>query len=561
VELLDSRRLTGPNVLTDRPAAIIDVAVGGDELEPLIEAWREQVRRILDAVGWTGARLLERRVAGGVSLGFEAPEDALYAATDVNDWAYDAARRVLDGERCPPVEEAGRALADTIGRESNPRLVTLAAAARERRLPVLMDDDALSIGYGCRSRTWSVDDLPAPDRVDWSELGDLPVGLVTGTNGKTTTVRLAAAMVRQAGLHVGLSSTDQIAVDDDVLDHGDYSGPGGARAVLRDPRVDVAVLETARGGLLRRGTGMTRADAAVITNIAADHLDDYGVTDLEALADIKWLVTRPLGDDGVAILNAEDPRLVERATGFGGEIAWFALDPAAPARAAERAGAACFWYVEDGWVVREEHGDKFRLGEVARIPVTLGGAARHNVANSLAAAGLAHALGVADSAISAALISTATSANPGRCNLFLVGGVNVLVDFAHNPHGVTALRPVVEHYGTGQRILMLGQAGDRGDDTIRELALAAWGFRPDRIVLKEMGHYARGRAPGEVAGILRDAFVGAGAKPEHITHVDEELDAVRAAIDLASPGDLVIALVHEDVDAVVRLVSELADVA
>ena len=162
-----------------------------------------------------------------------------------------------------------------------------------------------------------------------------------------------------------------------------------------------------------------------------------------------------------------------------------------------------------------------------------------------------------DSAIAKALVSTDDRANPGRCNLFTVGGATVLVDFAHNPDGVAALAPVVEHYGQGRRVLMLGQAGDRGDETIRQLAIAAWGLRPDWIVIKEMGHYARGREPGEVAGILRDAFVGAGAEPDRIRYVAEEPDAVRAAIELARAGDLVVALVHEDVDAVVRLVGEL----
>jgi UDP-N-acetylmuramyl tripeptide synthase len=557
VELLDSRRLTGPNILSDGPAAIIDVAVAPAGVEALVDAWRGQVRRILDAVGWTEATLYERRVTGGVSLGFSAPADALYAATDVNDWAFDAARQVLAGERAPATDAAGRQLRDAIDRERNPRLLALADRAETRSLPVLMDDDALSIGYGRYSRTWPVEQLPDPDRVEWEALGEIPVGLVTGTNGKTTTVRLAAAMVRAAGRHVGLSSTDQIAVDDEILDHGDYSGPGGARAVLRDPRVDVAVLETARGGLLRRGTAMTRADAAVITNIAADHLDDYGVPDLEALADIKWLVTRPLGEQGVAILNAEDERLVERAVSFPGQIAWFALDGAAAERAEARAGAVCHWVVEDGWMVRRDQGERFRIAEIARVPVTLGGSARHNIANALAAGGLAHALGVPDSAIAEALIRTEDRANPGRCNLFRVGEAAVLVDFAHNPHGVSALAPVVEHYGQGRRVLMLGQAGDRGDETIRELARAAWALRPDWIVIKEMGHYARGREPGEVARILRDAFVGAGADPDRIRYVAEEPDAVRAAIELAGAGDLVVALVHEDVDTVVRLVGEL----
>jgi cyanophycin synthetase len=558
MELLDSRRLTGPNVLTDEPAAIIDVRVGEEKRADFVAAWREQARRALDAVGWTRSRLCERRVTGGVSLGFTAPADALYAATDLNDWAFDAAARRCRGEPEPSLETAAGHLADAIDRERRPGLLELANAARSRSLPVLLDEDAVSIGYGRRSRTWPIDDLPVPEAVPGETQGEIPVGLVTGTNGKTTTVRLAAAMVRAAGLRAGLSSTDQIAVDDEILEQGDYSGPGGARAVLRDPRVDVAVLETARGGLLRRGTAMTRARAAVVTNIAADHLDDFGVSDLEALADIKWLVTRPLGEDGVAVLNAEDPRLVARAADLAGPVSWFSLDPAHPVLAAHRAAGGVCWTVDDGRFLRAGPDGQAHLSAVAEAPVTLGGSATHNVANCLAAAALAHALGVSDEAIAEALRDTTDRANPGRCNLFDVAGAKVLVDFAHNPHGVGALAPVVENYGSRRRILVLGQAGDRGDEAIRELAEAAWRLRPDRIVLKEMGHYARGRRPGEVAGILRETFVAAGADPAAIDYVEGELDAVRAAIALTEPGDLVVALVHEDVAAVVELVAGLA---
>ena len=558
MELLDSRRLTGPNVLTDDPAAIIDVRLGEDERAGFVAAWREQAQRMLDAVGWTASRLCERRVTGGVSLGFTAPVDALYAATDLNDWAFEAASRRLRDEPEPPLEAAAGHLAEAIARERRPRLLELVDAARARDLPVLLDDDAVSIGYGRRSRTWPIADLPTLEGVPWETLGEIPVGLVTGTNGKTTTVRLAAAMLRAAGLRAGLSSTDQIAVDDEILEQGDYSGPGGARAVLRDPRVDAAVLETARGGLLRRGTAMTRARAAVVTNIAADHLDDFGVSDLEALADIKWLVTRPLGTRGIAVLNAEDPRLVARAADLAGPVSWFSRNPAHPVLAAHRAAGGVCWTVDDGRFLRTGPDGKVALCAVAEAPVTLGGSALHNVSNCLAAAALAHALGVCDEAIAEALRRTTDRANPGRCNLFAVGGATVLVDFAHNPHGVDALAPVVEHYGSQRRILVLGQAGDRGDEAIRKLARAAWRLRPDRLVLKEMGHYARGRQPGEVAGILRESFVAAGADPAGIEYVEGELDAVRAAIALARPGDLVVALVHEDVTAVVELVERLA---
>lgn len=556
-ELLDSRRLTGPNILGPKPAAIIDVAVDTDGLDPFIEAWRRSARLMLEAVGWDGAVLLERRLDKGVSLGFTAPIDALYAATEINDWAFAAAAAALADQPGEDPAEAAERLRALIEEESNPRLVVLHDAALARGIPFLADDDYLSLGLGAHSRTWSVGELPRPEQVPWGDLGAIPVGLVTGTNGKTTTVRLTAAIAGAAGLTVGLCSTDGIVAAGETLDKGDYSGPGGARAVLRDPRVQCAVLETARGGLLRRGTAMTHADAAVITNIGADHLDDFGVRDLEHLADIKWLVTSVLGTHGTAVLNADDPRLVARAGRLEGPVIWFSLDPRSPVvrRHCEAGGTA--WVLDKGQLTRVRGDQNRPVVAVEAIPVTLQGAARHNIANCLGAAALAESLGCPDEAISAGLRGANPDGNPGRANLFELGGARVLVDFAHNPDGMRALVDIAEHFGAGRRLLMLGQAGDRGDESLRELAAAAWSLAPDRVIIKEMAHYARGRQPGEVAGILRAALMDAGAEAECIDHLQEEIDGVREAVAWLQPGDLAILLIHEDIAGVrARLLEE-----
>jgi len=556
-ELLDSRRLTGPNILGTKPAAIIDVAVDTPRRDPFIEAWKQSAGAMLAAVGWDGAVLLERRLDNGVSLGFTAPIDALYAATEINDWAFAAAATALADKPGDDPAEAAARLHTLIEEESNPRLVALHDAALAHGIPFLADDDYLSLGLGEHSRTWSVGKLPRQEQVPWEQLGAIPAGLVTGTNGKTTTVRLTAAIAGAAGLTVGFCSTDGIVAAGETLDKGDYSGPGGARAVLRDPRVQCAVLETARGGLLRRGTAMTHADAAVITNIGADHLDDFGVRDLEHLADIKWLVTSILGARGTAVLNADDPRLVARAGRLEGPVTWFSLDSCSPVVAGHCQAGGTAWVLDQGQLTRVRGDQRQAVVAADRIPVTLEGSARHNIANCLAAAALAEALGCPDDAISAGLCGARPDGNPGRANLFELDGARVLVDFAHNPDGIRALASIAEHFGTGRRLLMLGQAGDRGDDSLRELATAAWSLAPDRVIVKEMAHYARGRQPGEVAGILRAALIAAGAEADCIHHQQEEIDGVREALGWLRPGDLAILLIHEDIAGVrARLLEE-----
>lgn len=549
-ELLDSRRLTGPNVLGPKPAAVIDVAVAPADASAYVDAWRHSAGAMLAKLGWDHSILLERRLHGGVSLGFTAPIDALYAATEINDWAHDEASAALAGAAPADIEGDSTRLLEMIEQESNAALVALHDAALAHGIPFLADDDYISLGYGARSRTWAVDALPAPTQVPWEILGAIPVGLVTGTNGKTTTVRLAAAIARAAGMSVGFCSTDGIVTADETLDHGDYSGPGGARAVLRDPRVTCAILETARGGLLRRGTAMTHADAAVITNISADHLDDFGVRDLEHLTEIKWLVTAVLDGSGTAVLNAEDPRLVERAGRLEGPVIWFSLDPSSPVIKRHCAAGGVAWVLAEGQLTRLGGGSQEPVVAATRIPVTLEGAARHNIANCLAAAGLSDALGLPMEAIAAGLCAAHPDNNPGRANLFELAGARVLVDFAHNPEGVRALASIAERFGRRRRLLMIGQAGDRGDDSLRELAAAAWSLAPDRVIIKEMGHYARGREPGEVPRILRDALIAAGARPEHVEYQTQEIDGVRAALAWLEPDDLAILLVHEDIEAV-----------
>lgn len=558
MKLLDSRRLTGPNILSDHPAAVIDVRVDETDVAPFVAAWTKELKRMLEAVGWQHLELHSRKMDGGVSVGFDAPIDALYAATDVNDWAFAAAQQALNGGEPVLEPDAGR-LRDTIDKECNPALIKLMETAAGHRVPFLSDDDHVSIGYGRNSRTWEVGDAPESDAVPWDLLASIPVGLVTGTNGKTTTVRMATAMLTAAGHIVGTSSTDRITVADEVLEEGDFSGPGGARTVLRDTRVDVAVLETARGGLLRRGTAVVHADAAVITNIAADHLDDFGVSNLESLADVKWLATRVLGFTGRAILNADDPLLVARSQQLDCMITWFSLDPDNAVLAGHKDAGGVVVTVENGCMVVHDSGETHHLATIASIPTAYGGAAAHNVANCLAASGLALALGAPVDAIRQALETTDSTANPGRCNLFDVGGAKVLVDFAHNPHGVAALQGIVEKFGNGRRILVTGQAGDRSDDTIRDLIRAAWKFRPDRILVKEMSRYARGRERDEVAKLITETFIAEGARPETIEQVEFELDAVRQALEWVRPGDLAIVLTHEDIKSVLEFVSQCGE--
>ncbi len=559
ITLTDSRRLTGPNLLWERPGAILDVAISSSHSDLAVAAWQDAARRALAAVGWSDEQCRVRRFQGGASLAISAPIDALFAATEVNEWALEAANAALGGPAAPDLAEAGARLRDLIAQERKPALMALSRAARRNGVSFLADTELVSVGTGSGSVAWPVSELPSPGDVDWARVRDVPTVLVTGSNGKTTTARLLTAVLTSAGRVTGMCCSDSVNVGGEVVDRGDWSGPGGARKVLRDQRVQVAVLETARGGMLRRGLAVTRADAAIITNVAEDHFGEFGIHDLAGLTEAKFVVTRALGPQSRLMLNADDPSLVARAVLATAPIVWLTLDPdnARVRTHIDQGGEAAL--VEDGDIVLVRQRRKHRVTPLADVPITLRGIARHNVANALGVAALASRLGLDGETIALGLarFRGTPEENPGRLNLFDLGGVTAVADFAHNPHGMNALVALAGTLPARRRLVLLGQAGDRDDISIRDLARSAWGLRPDRIILKEMDKYLRGRAPGEVTRLLREELLGLGAPSEAIGHAGSEYQAVLDALAWARPEDLLVLAVHSERERVLALLDRL----
>jgi cyanophycin synthetase len=424
--------------------------------------------------------------------------------------------------------------------EANPKLMKLIGDAAHHGKTLLWDDDEVSVGLGSGAKTWPVREIP--EELEWDSHHDVPIGLVTGTNGKTTTVRLATHIVRAGGMNVGLSSTDWISVNDRVIERGDWSGPGGARAVLREQDVDIAILESARGGLLRRGLGVDRANAALITNIAEDHLGDFGSQNLDELLNIKWILSRAVRESGTLILNAEDRLLRGKAPEFDGKLVWFSLDAGNDLiKSAIDSGDLCF-YLEGAALVMAEAGEKQQICLAGDIPITLGGAARHNIANSLSAAALTYCLGLPLDAICEGLKTMVQDENPGRCNIHDVQGTKVLIDFAHNPAAMNALFDMARAIPARRRALCFGQAGDRPDKLIREMTRDAWAIGLDQVMISELADYHRGREHGDVFAIISDELQQHGANASQIEHHEEEMESFMAALNWAEPGDLVIML-------------------
>ena len=399
----------------------------------------------------------------------------------------------------PNLPDALARLRVLVADEANPALVSLMNRAAREGVPFMADEDLVSVGYGTMSATWPARALPSADAVAWNALGTIAVALVTGSNGKTTTTRLVAAMLANAGHCVGFCCSDGVFIAGAQVESGDWSGPSGAKRVLRDPRVTAAVLETARGGMLRRGLVVPQADAAIVTNIAEDHFGGYGIHSLADLAAAKLLVARALSGTGTLVLNGDDATLRAAHSTVSAPAHSTVSAPAhSPTHAPAPLGAHSGPRVE--WFSAAAPPDS--VPSAAEMPIAFGGAAAYNVMNAIGAAHLARALGVSAEVVTQTLreFGTDNADNPGRLERHNVRGVRVWIDYAHNPHGLAALLDLCNAEAHGGRIgLLLGQAGDRDDEAIRALARTAWVPRPrlpDRIALKDVDGYLRGRASG-----------------------------------------------------------------
>jgi cyanophycin synthetase len=392
------------------------------------------------------------------------------------------------------------------------------------------------------------------------EDGRIPLIAVTGTNGKTTTVRLCAHLLRSHGLRVGMTNTDGVYVNGLQLDTGDCSGPRSARSVLMHPDVDAAVLETARGGMLREGLAFDRCHVAVVTNIGAgDHLGLNYIGTVEDLAVLKRVIVQNVAPNGMAVLNAADPMVVAMAPNCPGQVTFFAIDPHNPTLATHRAQGKRVLYVEDGHIVAKEGTQQVRIS-LAEVPLTQNGAIGFQVENAMASIGAAWALNLSWAAICQGLSNfvSDTQGVPGRFNMFNYKGATIIADYGHNPDAIKALVQAVSNLPAKQRSVVISGAGDRRDEDIREQTRLI-GSAFERVVLFEDA-CQRGRADGEVLALLREGLKGA-TRTTDISEIHGEFIAIDHALTQLQAGDLCLILIDQVEEALAHISQRVADSA
>jgi cyanophycin synthetase len=520
-DLVELRVLDGPNLYFPRPAVKLTIGVGGwlgvpeERLSAAMEragvsgrpgrAGSDQRRRTIARLA---ARLTSRlATASGVRLAVRSrPGPEPHQVVVAFPWRRRGAAEALGHEVAPLLDSAG-------GRRSVDRLLAEAAGRVE----------AVEPG----------DEPNVPDP-------DTPVVSVTGTNGKTTTVRLLAHIVRSADRSVAYSSTDGVYRDDgDLIEEGDYSGFGGAaRALAEEP--DVAVLETARGGILLRGIGVLHNDVAIVTNVSEDHLGLHGIQTIDQLAEVKASVTRITRPDGWDVLNADDPRVLSMRRVATGRPWLCSLDPWHPAIRDALAEGGRATVPLDGWMTVLDGSTSRPLVGLIDVPVTIAGISRHNVMNAMQAASAAIGIGLPERAVVKGLTTFVTDPerNPGRANLFELDGRVVVVDYAHNEAGMLGLTEICAglRRSGGEIWLVICAAGDRTDQILHAFAYRA-ARGSDHLAIAELLRYLRGRAREETVQRLVAGARDGGA--EEIDVYADELSGLRGVLARSRKRDVI----------------------
>jgi len=524
VRLVELRVLEGPNLYFTRPAIKLTVAVPG-----WLSANEERAARLARGIR------LPRPTRPGAPGSEQRRRFVSRLAAHVTRSLAEATGARL-GVRGRPGHERDqvvvafpwrrRAAAEALGHEVTDLLGSLLRARRSFR--ALLSERAARVAV--------IEPGPGPSLPDPA----IPVVAVTGTNGKTTTVRLLAHLIRASGLTVAYTSTDGVYLDGRLVEEGDYSGPGGAAKALSQPGVQAAVLEVARGGILLKGIGTAHNDVAVVTNVSTDHLGLHGIFTLDQLAEVKATITRITRPEGWCVLNADDPRVLAMRRGARGRPFLFSMDPDHPALRAFLAEGGRGMAPIDGWLALLRPGPSIDpLVRLEDVPITLAGISSNHVQNAMAATAAALGIGLAREDVVVGLRSFVLDPerNPGRANLFELDGRVVVIDYAHNEAGMHGLVEICRGLRAPAADVWIayGSAGDRSDEIMHAMGyVAARGA--DRVAVVELHRYLRGRDPGDVIDRLRAGAVDGGA--EEVPDFPNEVTGLRWMLDRSREGDV-----------------------
>lgn len=555
-----STRLWGANIFFDDPGAVLDVHIINDQ-EQLINLWQLRLSQLLTMVGWISDYKRGYKIySKGIRFAISAPIDLLWVATEVLEHVWYMVRYEFELQQQADINEAMLVLLPKIKENTNLAYREVYAIAKQNKLNIF--DDGKQIGIGSGKHIFIVNKSELADAViPWAQIKNIPCVMVTGTNGKTTTVRLTRYINMQRGSNVGYCSTDWVMIGNEILEKGDFSGPSGNAAVMMSPEVDVAVLEVARGGLLRRGILTNYIQGATVTNISDDHLGEDGVDTVEELAVAKCLVFKALSTDGYAVINLDDVNLrsiilelpLMKKICITRNITDVSIQPFL-----RDASYVCFT-LDDAFYWRDSKGVYQKLASFNQVPLTISGYANHNIENAMHAIALSFSLGCSLEHISQCLIEYENTYenNQGRTNVFRYNNATIIVDFAHNLAGITAILNLARAYlRDGSKLgLLFGSTGNRMY-MLESIAKVIISSGVNKVILKELANYLRGTKPGELVGNMFKLLLSQGMQEQNITIVKSEHEALEQVFKFIQSGDVFVFCAHENTAEIINTINK-----
>lgn len=555
-----SSRLLGQNRFFTTAGAVLDVEVKDDN-QTLAALYVNELERLLAALPIKDYQIKSLVFAGGINIAVKYPYDLLMVACEILDWVWEDIVDLTDREIPVNFARSVKRFKKIIKENQKVILRKIYAKAQTLKLNFFIYKDLLVLGSGKRQFRAPLNQITKLGDIPWKKIANIPTVLITGTNGKTTTTRLTEFICRKAGLFSGYCSTDWVMVNGKSFGEGDLSGPTGHQMVLMHPQLDVAVLEVARGGLVKRGLLPNYVAAATVTNIAYDHIGQNGIETLMDLAQAKGVVYSAIADDGIAIVNLDDEYIpqLEIAT----NKAYLSTKKTAAELASYLAAGNFIVYLENNLITIATASEVFTLNNISKIPLTVDGLAHYNYENVLHAVALTFALGVEPRAIQRGLrlFGGDAKSNFGRWNHYRsTQHGQLVVDIAHNPAGLISVLNLAQDYRrlhglAGKFGLMYGVTADRRE-TLPEIAEIIARNSIDFVIVKEFQESLRGSELGEMPQLVYDALIAAGYPDAKIKIIPNELEAVQYILSQAQPADFWMLCTHDLLTDVSRLLRD-----
>lgn len=561
-DTLAVRILAGTNMFFSDVGAIAEFHTKDSRLAEFAKDYEEMVRKILDALEWDDVPLYAKLFSNGIVLAFPTEFDLTYAGCKILSVAFDLVLPKYNQLPSLDFAEELDYLEYVIRQERYMTLRNIYRESKQRDLNMYINDKMITIGSGKGAFTANIDEIGFDD-VPWDNITEIPSVMVTGTNGKTTTVRLTSFISQHAGKVVGYCSTDWVMINGEVISQGDLSGPNGNRAVMTNPTVEAAVLEVARGGIVKRGLATSHVNGAVVMNVSEDHLGVNGIDTVMDLAKAKFTVQNAVRPHGHNIINLDDEfsrefvDKVPRARVFFSQN--LSLEELKPYLILED-DYGC--YVENGCFVVYRHGEKHIIAEVNQVDLTYNGIAKHNIENVLAAICLSIELGRSYDEIAAGLRAFRNDIhNHGRFNMFEIKGYQrskIFVDYGHNFASVDNMLKFARSIADNETKLtvLLGFSGDR-KFLVDGVAKSVIEHKVDNVIIKLFTSHLRGAEVGELAQLMEERLLKRGFDRQNIVAtVEHEMEALNIILNNIEENHIYIMLCQDEAAEVIQTIKE-----